>query len=38
VPHAFITEADAEGYVLTVRQELARQPVAYLPLAQREAG
>jgi AraC family 4-hydroxyphenylacetate 3-monooxygenase operon regulatory protein len=38
VPHAFITEADAEGYVLTVRQELARQLLHTLPLTQREAG
>jgi AraC family 4-hydroxyphenylacetate 3-monooxygenase operon regulatory protein len=35
VPHAFITEADAEGYVLTVRQELARQLLHTMPLAQR---
>ena len=38
VPHAFITEADAEGYVLTVRQELARQLLHTLPVTQREAG
>ncbi|WP_374557357.1 4-hydroxyphenylacetate catabolism regulatory protein HpaA [Aquitalea pelogenes] len=38
VPHAFITEADTDGYVLTVRQELARQLLHTLPLTQREAG
>lgn len=36
VPHAFITEADAEGFVLTVRQELVRQLLHTLPAAQME--
>ncbi|PXX49185.1 4-hydroxyphenylacetate catabolism regulatory protein HpaA [Aquitalea magnusonii] len=36
VPHAFITEADAEGFVLTVRQELVRQLLHTLPAPQLE--
>jgi len=37
VPHAFITEADADGFVLTVRQELVRQLLHTMPAAQLEA-
>ena len=36
VPHAFITEADAEGHVLTVRQELVWQLLAALPKRETE--
>lgn len=36
VPHAFITEADADGHVLTVRQELVRSLLQTMPAAQLE--
>lgn len=32
VPHAFITGEDADGHVLTVRQELVRQLVSGIPM------
>ncbi|MEQ6291561.1 4-hydroxyphenylacetate catabolism regulatory protein HpaA [Vogesella sp. GCM10023246] len=37
VPHAFITEEDADGHVLTVRQELVWQLLASLPRHETEA-
>ncbi len=36
VPHAFITEEDADGHVLTVRQELVWQLLATLPRQETE--